>query len=61
MIDGFPLGLTVVGIALHLLYGSLLTTFPVISLCSIGFIGGTGERHYQATFWYMYLLFACYM
>ncbi|KAL5471609.1 hypothetical protein EMCRGX_G029739 [Ephydatia muelleri] len=41
MIDGFPLGLTVVGIALHLLYGSLLTTFPVISLCSIGFIGGT--------------------
>ncbi|XP_064383014.1 protein TEX261-like [Halichondria panicea] len=39
--DGFPWGLVVVGLLTHLLYGSLLTTFPVISLLSPGFVGGT--------------------
>ncbi len=44
--DGFPWGLVVVGLLTHLLYGSLLTTFPVISLLSPGFVGGTCECMY---------------
>ena len=44
VIDGFPLLVVVVGILVHLLYGSLLTTFPLISPCSPGFLGGSGEQ-----------------
>lgn len=43
LLEGFPLTLVLVGVACHLCYGSLLTTFPIISLCSMGFIGGTGR------------------
>lgn len=41
VVDGFPVTLISVGILAHLFFGSLLTTFPVISLLSPGFIGGT--------------------
>jgi len=41
VVDGFPITLISVGILAHLFFGSLLTTFPVISLLSPGFIGGT--------------------
>ena len=41
VVDGFPVLLVAVGILTHLCYGSLLSTFPIISLLSPGFIGGT--------------------
>ena len=44
VVDGFPALLVAVGILTHLCYGSLLSTFPVISLLSPGFIGGTCMR-----------------
>ena len=41
VVDGFPLLLVAVGILTHICYASLLSTFPVISLFSPGFIAGT--------------------
>lgn len=42
VIDGFPWGLILSGLLAHMMFGSLLTTFPVISLLSVGFVGGLG-------------------
>ena len=41
LVDGFPVLLVITGVLTHLCYGSLLSTFPVISLLSPGFIAGT--------------------
>lgn len=46
LVDGFPLLLVMVGILSHLCYGSLLSTFPVITLLSPGFIIGTRMWNY---------------
>ena len=42
LVEGFPLTLTVAGILCHVLYASLLRTFPEIKILSIGFLGGSG-------------------
>ncbi len=42
LVDGVPVSLVAVGFLTHVCYGSLLANFPVISLFSPGFIGGTG-------------------
>ncbi|XP_019861396.1 PREDICTED: protein TEX261-like [Amphimedon queenslandica] len=41
LFDGFPWLLISAGVLCHLCYASLLSTFPNISLMSLGFIGGT--------------------
>ena len=41
LIDGLPWLLILSGLLAHVLFGSLLSTFPIISLLSPGFIGGT--------------------
>ena len=51
LLEGFPLVLVLVGVACHMCYGSLLTTFPIISLCSMGFMGGTGNLMGGASGW----------
>ena len=45
--DGLPIPLILVGILTHVCFGSLLTTFPVISILSPGFIGGTRASTYH--------------
>ena len=45
LFEGFPLILVVVGLLCHLCYASLLTTFPIITLLSVGFIGGSSKSH----------------
>ena len=45
LVEGFPLTLTVAGILCHVLYASLLRTFPEIKILSIGFLGGSGIAH----------------
>ena len=42
LLEGFPVSLIAAGILTHVCYASLLSTFPIISLLSPGFIGGTG-------------------
>ena len=42
LFDGLPVVLIVLGLLSHICYGSLLTTFPSITLLSPGFLGGTG-------------------
>ncbi len=46
LFEDFSLPVVVVGILCHLCYASLLSTFPVISLLSPGFIGGTCTFNY---------------
>ncbi|CAI8052297.1 Protein TEX261, partial [Geodia barretti] len=41
LIDGFPVLLVLTAVLAHLCYGSLLSTFPLISLLSPGFLAGT--------------------
>ena len=45
LFEGFPLILTIVGLLCHLCFASLLTTFPIITLLSVGFIGGSSKPH----------------
>jgi hypothetical protein len=41
LIDGLPVLLVLTAVLAHLCYGSLLSTFPLISLLSPGFLAGT--------------------
>lgn len=45
LFDGFPWSLVLVGILCHICYGSLMITFPVIPLCSVGFLAGSGNKN----------------
>jgi hypothetical protein len=47
LIDGLPVLLVLTAVLAHLCYGSLLSTFPLISLLSPGFLAGTGPLHYR--------------